>query len=377
MIQRTIFSTLRERAFQGKAIVVIGPRQTGKTTVLRKLAESLGDYLYLDGDDSQTRTQLTDVSFEKLKQLIGNYRIVFIDEAQRIINGGLAMKMITDRFPDVQLLVSGSSALELGDSINEPLTGRKWEFNMLPISWEEWQAHNDFLTVNQQLELRLIFGMYPDVLNQVGNEMTVLKDLTSSYLYKDILALAGIRKPSVLQKLVQALSLQCGSEVSLNELAQLLNIDKNTVSSYIDLLEKTFVIFTLPSLNRNVRNEIKHNRKVYFYDNGIRNAVIGNFNPVHLRQDIGALWENFMISERYKRLSNHKVYANRYFWRTTRQQEIDYIEESNGQFSAVEFKWNPKKKQSLPKPFAENYAATLNVFHRDNFTEFLIPSPTK
>lgn len=373
MIQRTIFSSLSERAFQGKAIVVIGPRQTGKTTVLRKLAESLGGYLHLDGDDPQTRAQLTDVSFEHLRQLIGSYKVVFIDEAQRIINGGMTMKMIIDRFPEVQLLVSGSSALELGDSINEPLTGRKWEFNMLPISWEEWQNHTDFLTVQQQLESRLIFGMYPDVLNQVGNEMTVLKDLTSSYLYKDILALAGIRKPAVLQKLVQALSLQCGSEVSLNELAQLLNIDKNTVSSYIDLLEKTFVIFTLPSLNRNVRNEIKHNRKVYFYDNGIRNAVIDNFNPVHLRQDIGALWENFMISERYKRLSNHKVYAHRYFWRTTRQQEIDYIEESNGQFSAFEFKWNPKKKPSLPKPFAANYDAPLEVFHRDNFTNFLIP----
>lgn len=373
MIQRIIFSSLRERAFQGKAIVIIGPRQTGKTTILRMLAESLGDYLYLDGDDAQTRSQLTNMGYEQLRQLVGAHRVIFIDEAQRIINGGLTMKMIIDRFPDVQLLVSGSSALELGDSINEPLTGRKWEFNMFPISWEEWQRHTDFLTVQQQLESRLVFGMYPDVLNHPGNERTILKDLSSSYLYKDILALSGIRKPAVLQKLVQALALQCGSEVSLNELAQLVNIDKNTVSNYIDLLEKAFVIFTLPSLNRNVRNEIKHNRKVYFYDNGVRNAVIDNYNPIHLRTDIGALWENFLISERYKLLANHKVYSKHYFWRTTRQQEIDYVEESNGQLSAFEFKWNPKKSPTLPKPFAENYDATYKVVNRDNFTDFLIP----
>jgi len=377
MVERTLFSFLKERAFKGKAIVIIGPRQTGKTTVLKKLADSLGEYLHFDGDDPQTRELLTNVSYEQLRQLIGAYKVVFIDEAQRIINGGLTMKMIIDRFPDVQLLVSGSSALELGDSINEPLTGRKWEFNMFPISWEEWQNHNDFLTVQQQLESRLIYGMYPDVLNNIGNEVTILKELSSSYLYKDILALSGIRKPTILQKLVQALALQCGSEVSLNELSQLIGIDKNTVSNYIDLLEKTFVVFTLPSLNRNVRNEIKHNRKVYFYDNGIRNAVIDNFNPIHLRQDLGALWENFLISERMKRLSNHKMYAQRYFWRTTRQQEIDYVEESNGQFNAFEFKWNPKKTPRIPASFMEGYDPTFEFIHRKNFTNFLIPSEIK
>jgi predicted AAA+ superfamily ATPase len=317
---------------------------------------------------------LTDVSYEQLRQLIGSYKVVFIDEAQRIANGGLTMKMIIDRFPEIQLLVSGSSALELGDSINEPLTGRKWEFNMFPISWEEWQKHNDFLTVQQQLESRLVYGMYPDVLNNIGNEVTILKELSSSYLYKDILALSGIRKPSVLQKLVQALSLQCGSEVSLNELAQLIGVDKNTVSNYIDLLEKTFVVFTLPSLSRNVRNEIKHNRKVYFYDNGIRNAVIDNFNPINLRQDMGALWENFLISERFKRLANHKTYAHRYFWRTTRQQEIDYIEEHSGKFHAFEFKWNSKKQPRVPTSFIEGYDPTFEFIHQKNFTDFLIPS---
>lgn len=373
-IERIIFPQLEKRVFSGKAIVLTGPRQTGKTTLLKKLASSLGEYLYLDGDDPRTREQLTDVGYEQLRSVIGEHKVVFIDEAQRIINGGLTMKMITDRFPQVQLLVSGSSALEMGDSINEPLTGRKWEFNLYPITWEEWQDHNDFLTVQAQLEQRLVYGMYPDVLNNIGDERPVLEELSSSYLYKDLLALAGIRKPDVLQKLVQALALQCGSEVSYNELAQLLNIDKNTVSSYIDLLEKAFVVFTLPAYSRNLRTEIKQGRKVYFYDNGIRNAVIDNFNPIQLRQDVGALWENFLISERIKYLRTHRVLGKSYFWRTTHQQEVDYLEERNGQLTAFEFKWNPKKKPRIPPKFKENYKTGGSVVNRDNFTDFLIPS---
>lgn len=377
MIQRTIFNTLKNHFFDKKAIVVIGPRQTGKTTLLRQLASTFGEYLYLDGDDTNIRQRLTDPSYEHLKQLIGKYRIVFVDEAQRIGNVGISLKMIIDRFPDVQLLVSGSSALELGDSINEPLTGRKWEYHLLPISWEEWQGHNDFLTVQQQLENRLVFGMYPDVLNRIGYEGDVLRDLASSYLYKDILALSGIKKPEILEKLVVALALQCGSEVSLTEVGQLLGVDKNTVSAYIDLLEKVFVVFRLPALSGNVRNEIKKNQKVYFYDNGIRNAIINNLNPISLRQDKGILWENFLMSERLKRNRHHKTYAKPYFWRTTQQQEIDLIEEVDGRMNAYEFKWNLRSKVKEPSAFAKAYESTFEVITPDNFTSFLIPSETK
>ncbi|MCF8275405.1 MAG: ATP-binding protein [Flavobacteriales bacterium] len=377
MIERSIFKTLQDHFFDKKAIVIIGPRQTGKTTLLRKLASTFGEYLYLDGDDATTRQTLTDPSYERLNQLIGDHRIVFVDEAQRIGNAGITLKMMIDRFPQVQLLVSGSSALEMGDTINESLTGRKWEFQLLPISWEEWQKHTDFLTVQQQLENRLVFGMYPDVLNRIGNERGVLKDLASSYLYKDILALSGIKKPEILEKLVVALALQCGSEVNLTEVGQLLGVDKNTVSAYIDLLEKVFIVFRLPALSRNVRNEIKKNQKIYFYDNGIRNAIINNLNPISLRQDKGILWENFLMSERLKRNNYHRTYAKSYFWRTTQQQEIDLIEEVDGNMKAYEFKWKQRSKVKIPSAFAKAYESTFDVITPDNFTEFLIPSPTK
>jgi len=229
--------------------------------------------------------------------------------------------------------------------------------------------------VQQQLESRLVFGMYPDVLNRIGNERDVLRDLASSYLYKDILALSGIKKPEILEKLVVALALQCGNEVNLTEVGQLLSVDKNTISSYIDLLEKAFIVFRLPALSRNVRNEIKKNQKIYFYDNGIRNAVINNLNPISLRQDKGILWENFLVSERLKRNRHHKTYAKSYFWRTTQQQEIDLIEEVDGALKAYEFKWNHRSKVKEPSAFAKAYDSTFEVITPDNFTDFLIPSP--
>lgn len=373
VISRTIIPQLKELFFDGKAIVIIGPRQTGKTTLLKELAGSYGEYLYMDGDDSASRQNLTDVSYEGLKQIIGTHRIVFVDEAQRIRNAGLTLKMITDRFPEVQLLVSGSSALEMGDTINEPLTGRKWEYKLLPISWEEWLKHNDFLTVEQQLENRLVFGMYPDVLNRIGREPQVLNDLTSAYLYKDIIALSGIKKPEILEKLVLALALQCGSEVSLTELGQLLGLDKNTVSSYIQLLEQAFVVFRRSAFSRNLRNEIKRHQKVYFYDNGVRNAIINNFNPIAFRQDIGILWENFLMSERMKYLNSNGLFVRSYFWRTVQQQEIDLIEEVGGKIHAYEFKWNPRSTPKKPSAFAKAYESSFEVITPQNFTAFLTP----
>ena len=343
MINRILQAAITKKMGKGKAIIVIGPRQVGKTTLIKTILKNEA-HLFLDSDDPTVRNLMTNPNTEQLKSIIGKNKFVFIDEAQRIENIGITLKIITDQFKEVQLLVSGSSAFELNNKINEPLSGRKWEFQLYPVSWKELEDNIGFLKAEQQLEIRLLYGMYPDVINNTSEAFDVLKELTNSYLYKDILVLSSIRKPEVLEKLLQALALQMGSEVSYNELSQLLNIDKNTVSNYIDILEKAFVIFKLKSFSRNLRNEIKTNQKIYFYDNGIRNMIIGNFNPLELRQDKGALWENFLISERMKKNSYENNTAKPYFWRTVQQQAIDYVEDLNGNITAYEIKWNIKAK---------------------------------
>lgn len=283
------------------------------------------------------------------------------------------MKIMIDRFKNVQLFVSGSSSFDLSDKINEPLTGRKWEYKLYPISWEEYENHHGYLFAEQNLENRLLYGFYPDVLNNAGDEVSILRNLVNSYLYKDILSFADIRKPEVLDKLVQALALQVGSEVNYSELAQIVNVDKNTIGKYIDILEKGYIIFKLNSFSRNVRNEIKTNKKIYFYDNGIRNMVIGNFNPIELRTDKGALWENFLISERIKQIEYKQSLARTYFWRTKQQQEVDFVEDNGGKISGFEFKWfNKKKNQKLPKTFTETYHADAKIIDKENFREFVI-----
>ncbi len=371
-ITRTLSSAIKTKLFKGKTIVLVGPRQTGKTTLIKSIITSYDDFLFLDGDDLQTRQLLEAPNTQQIKRIIENHSIVFIDEAQRINNIGLTAKIINDQFKNVQLILSGSSALDLNDAINEPLTGRKWEYNLFPISWEEFQNDIGYVKATQQLNDRLVYGMYPDVINNVGDEKEILKTLTNSYLYKDILALGNIKKPEVLERLLQALAYQIGSEVSYNELAQLLQINKETVSRYIELLEKAYVIFRVNPFNRNLRNEIKSNRKIYFYDNGVRNAIISAFNPIELRNDKGALWENFLISERLKYLHYNKIYANTYFWRTKQQQEIDWVEEKDLKVYGYEFKWSSKKKVKFPKKFVDAYQAETQVIHRDNFMDFVM-----
>jgi len=370
MYSRYLSDRIKNRIDSGKAIVVTGPRQAGKTTLIESILESK-DYLLLDGDDPKTRTLLTEPNTEQIRTILGNYKYVFIDEAQRIDGIGLTMKIITDRFKNVQLFASGSSSFDLTNKINEPLTGRKWEYQLFPISWEEYETHHGYLHAEQNLENRLLYGFYPDVLNNVGDEVSILRNLVNSYLYKDILSYADIRKPEVLDKLVQALALQIGSEVNYSELAQMVNIDKNTVSKYIDILEKGYIIFKLSSFSRNVRNEIKTNKKIYFYDNGIRNMVIGNFNPIELRIDKGALWENFLISERFKQIEYKQSLAHTYFWRTKQQQEVDFVEDNGGRIFGFEFKWQKKKNQKLPKTFTEAYNAETMIIDKENFREFV------
>ncbi len=370
-VRRKLELEISKKLFKGKTIVLIGPRQTGKTTLVNTIMSKYENTLFLDGDDASIRQTLKNVNTQELKRIIGDNTIVFIDEAQRIENIGLTAKIINDQIKDVQLILSGSSALDISNAVNEPLTGRKWEYNLYPISWEEFTEEVGYLTGMQQLNDRLIYGMYPDVINNMGNEIEILKTLTDSYLYKDILMLSGIKKPEMLEKLVQALAYQIGSEVSYNELSQLLGINKETVSRYIQLLEKAYVVFRINPLSRNLRNEIKTNRKIYFYDNGVRNAVISAYNNIELRPDKGVLWENFLISERIKMLHYHKRYVNYYFWRTKQQQEVDWVEEANLQISAYEFKWK-KKRSRIPKKFVEAYNAETYMIDRTNFMDFVV-----
>ena len=370
MIARDLTSKLKDKLHKGKVLVLIGPRQVGKTTLINSLLENTS-YLFLDGDDNTVAETLSNANTETLKSIIGNYKYVFIDEVQRIPNIGLKLKIIVDQIKDVQVIVSGSSAFDINNLTQEPLTGRKFEYQLFPISWNEFERNVGYIKAQQQLDLRLLYGMYPDVINNFGNEYEILKNLVSSYLYKDILSLAGIRKSEVLEKILQALAMQIGNEVSYNEIAQLVGVDKNTVNNYIDLLEKSFVIFRLNSFSKNLRNEIKANKKIYFYDNGVRNMIIGNFNALEFRQDKGALWENFMVSERMKLLSYSQSLAKPYFWRTTQQQEIDYVEIEADTVSAFEFKWSSTKKAKLPKSFQEAYQPSFLVVNKENFREFL------
>jgi len=370
MIKRALYQIIQSKT--NKAIIVLGPRQTCKTTLLNSIIQDMSNKLFLDCDDPLVRELLENANTEKLRQIIGSNTVVFIDEAQRVKNIGLTLKIITDQFKQVQLFVSGSTSFELANEINEPLTGRKWEYILYPISWNELENNFGFVKSLQQLEQRMIFGMYPEVINNPGSEEVILKQITDSYLYKDILSNKGIRKPDIVVKLLKALAFQTSREVSYNELANTLQIDKNTVISYINLLEKVYIVYRLEPLSRNLRNEISTNRKIYFYDNGIRNALVANFNPLSMRQDVGVLWENFIMSERMKTVHYNQTFVNQYFWRTKQQQEIDYIEERGGRFYAYEFKWNPDTNVHFSDSFVKNYApAETKVIHKNNFQDFL------
>jgi predicted AAA+ superfamily ATPase len=377
MIQRLLESVIKERLFKKKGIIVVGPRQVGKTTLLRQLMETTHkQQLFLNCDEPDVRERLTLPNSAQLQALIGHAELVLIDEAQRVKDIGITLKLLIDNFPNVQVIVTGSSALELSNRINEPLTGRKFEYTLLPFSVQELVEQSSQLEQNRLLEHRLVYGMYPDVVMNYGNEREILNNIVSSYLYKDIFAFQDIRKPEIIEKLLQALALQLGSEVSFHEISKLLGIDTLTVQRYIDLLEKSYIVFSLKSLSRNLRNELKKSRKIYFYDNGVRNAIISNFNPVSLREDIGALWENFMISERLKRNVYTADYNNSYFWRTTQQQEIDYIEEKDGILYAYEFKRNKNKKTRLNRTFSTNYPNShFTVVNSENYLDFLLSNP--
>jgi hypothetical protein len=373
MISRRLYGRIEEQLFKGKAIILVGPRQVGKTTLLQQLvSNSSRSVLSLNCDEPEVQSMLTATNVARLKTIIGNHELVVIDEAQKVDNIGLTLKLIVDNFDGVQVVATGSSAFELRNRLNEPLTGRKFEYQMFPISCGEIIDTYGLLDERRTLENRLIYGSYPDIIMHPEASRRYLTELTQSYLYKDILSLNDVRKPELLDKLLQALAYQVGSEVSTNELAKTLQIDNKTIDKYIDLLEKCYVIFRLGGLSRNLRTELKRAKKIYFYDNGVRNAIIQQFAPVKMRNDMGALWENFFISERMKHNHYRDYYCNRYFWRTSLQQEIDLIEERDGQMTAFEMKWNPAKKVLFSKSFLEAYDVKETVvITPENYLDYL------
>ena len=372
MINREIHNSILTDFKRKKVIVLLGARQVGKTTLLEELSSKEKKCLFLNCDNLDDKLLLEEKTSTELKLLLSSYEIIFIDEAQRVKNIGLIIKMIGDLKLAGQVIVTGSSSLDMANEINEPATGRIIEYQLFPFSLSELASHTSEREEQRLLEQRMIYGLYPEVINEPMDAKRTLVTLSNNYLYKDLFTYKGMKKPDILQKLVRALALQLGSEVSYNELSNLLGVDRETVENYINLLEKCFVVFRLDSFNRNLKNEIKKGKKIYFYDNGIRNAVISNFAPLELRTDIGALWENLMVSERLKHNSYSQNFATPYFWRTHDQKEIDLVEDLDGVLKTFEFKWNIKSNISSPKIFAETYPnSTFEVITPHNFWNFV------
>ncbi len=373
MITRTLEQNITNCLPLRKVIIIYGARQVGKTSLITKLFGTESKALFLNGESLETQSLFQSFSLATLQARLAGRNLLIIDEAQNIVNIGFYLKQIYDNLKDVQIIVTGSSSFDLANKINEPLTGRKVEFQLFPISYKEMVNDTNGFAEHSLIPHRMVYGYYPEVVSQSGLERLLLDNLSSSYLYKDILTWERIKKSDRIVKLLQALAFQIGSQVSYNELGQLCNLDYKTIESYISLLEQAFIIFRLPSYARNHRNELKFSKKIYFCDNGIRNAIINNFSDINLRNDAGALWENFVIAERLKKNHYDMHYCSSYFWRTNTQIEIDYLEEYDGQLHAYELKWNPTRKAACPKSFLETYPhASFDVITPENIEQFLL-----
>lgn len=373
IIQRKIQPQVEDALFKGKIVVIYGPRQVGKTTLAKLILQNRQEIksAYFNCDEPDICQALTDKTSTELKLFLGDSKLVVLDEAQRVKNIGLTLKLLADNYPKMQIIATGSSSFDLSNQIFEPLTGRKKEFYLYPFSLAELKNYYSEIEFNRILENRMVFGMYPGVIFESDKgKSESLRELAKSYVYKDALEYQGIKNSEVVEKLLQALALQVGNEVSYNEISSLIEVNKITVANYIQILEKAFIVFRLPSFSRNLRDEIKSNRKIYFFDNGIRNALINNLNPVDLRQDAGALWENFMISERVKHNGNICRAANMYFWRTLQQQEIDLIEDRGGELAGYEFKWKSRPGK-VPVAFSRAYPdAKVEMITKENYKTF-------
>jgi predicted AAA+ superfamily ATPase len=358
---------------EGKVVVIYGPRRVGKTTLLKKYLEDKQDYLLVTGEDIFVHEFLSSNSIEKLKNFIGTKKRLVIDEAQSIPAIGKNLKLIVDHIPDIRVIVTGSSTLDLSGSMDEPLTGRKHTIIMLPIAQMELCDIENQAESRARLDERLIFGSYPEVigLNDTDARKENLHELVSSYLFKDILALEGIKKTKKLVDLLILLAFQIGKEVSHSELAMHISMSKATVEKYLDLLEKTFVLMNIRGYSKNLRSEVTKSSRYYFCDNGVRNALINNFNSLSLRNDIGALWENYLVMERIKKQNSLRLWSNNYFWRTYDQKEIDFVEEREGRLFGYEFKWG-KSDVKAPALWKKTYPnASFECINQENYFTFI------
>ncbi len=357
-LKRTITESVIKNIKPNKVLVLLGSRRTGKTVLLKTILKSLNEkHLFLDGDDFTTLNLFQPQTIENYKSLLGNTKLLCIDEAQQIPEIGKALKLMVDHIPDIKIIITGSSAFDLSNKIGEPLTGRKTTFYLFPFSQTEYNQNETIVETSGRLNERLILGNYPELfqLNDRNDKVRYLSELISSYLFKDILRFEGIRSADKIINLLKLIAFQIGKEVSLHELGRQLGMHKNTVDKYLELLSKTFVIFSVNAFSRNLRNEISKSKRWYFYDNGIRNVLIENVNDLSLRNDVGELWENYIISERIKFQNNTNMLVSNYFWRTYQQQEIDWIEEREGSLFAYEIKWNPNKKVKIPSGWKSAY----------------------
>jgi uncharacterized protein len=373
MIRREIQSVIENQLFKGKVIIIYGPRRVGKTTLSKQMLENQERSRYINCELLENKAALETTNSSALKSFLGNYRLIVLDEAQHIADIGLILKILSDTYPEIQIIATGSSSFELGNRISEPLTGRSREYLLFPFSLRELLTIKDMISVNADLDSILRFGLYPEVFSNPENEaIEELSQISSTYLYKDILQFESLKRPNLLLNLLNALALQIGSEVSLNELSRMLGESVPTIQRYIELLEKAFVIFRLRSFSRNLRKEITKGQKIYFFDLGIRNALIRNFNPMNLRNDTGGLWENFCIVERMKFNMNRRRFVNSWFWRTYDQKEVDYIEEEGGQLMAFEFKFRSSGKNRIPREFLEKYQGTnFTTVSKENYWDYL------
>lgn len=374
-IARVALDLINKKLQPNKVVVLLGARRVGKTMLIEKVIENLNEkYLFLNGDDLETHSLLESQSTANFKKLLGDTKFLIIDEAQEIPNIGKKLKLMVDTIPDLKVLVTGSSAFEINNQIGEPLVGRMKTINLYPIAQIEFSKTENFLEIRSNLEDRLLFGGYPELSKIINREdkINYLKDIVNTQLLRDIFAFEGIKKRDKIIALLQIIAFRTGSEISLESIGRDLQISKNTVEKYLDLFSKVFIIYSVSGFSKNRDNEITKMKKWYFVDNGIRNAIINSFNPLNMREDVGKLWENYLNSERIKKMSYQENHVSDYFWRTHTKQEIDRLEVKNEQIAAFEYKYG-KAKGKIPTEFAKSYTeATFEIINQDNYLDYIL-----
>ena len=376
-LERGIDTIFAKKVLPNKVLIILGARRVGKTAFIKNYLSAIptADYLQLNGEDIHDADLLKERSVANYKRLLANVKVLVIDEAQNIPEIGLILKLIVDTIEDIKVIATGSSVFDLSNKLGEPLVGRKNTIYLFPLAQIEFNKYENFKETTQKLEERLLFGSYPELEQYPdwNDKINYLKEIVNSYLLKDILVYEGIKQSNKILDLLKLIAFQVGQEVSLQELARQLGISKNTVESYLDLLSKVFVVYKVPGFSRNLRKEITKSNRWYFYDNGIRNAIIANFSRLDSRTDVGALWENYLASERIKYQNYTQKTVTNYFWRTYDQQELDWLEEENGILHGYEFKWNENRKAKIPTAFAKAYPeASFEVINKGNYLDFIV-----